>query len=534
MIIEHETQKWRMLYEIARDLYQFDPLHLGRLLQGVLERIGQYTNLRMGSIVTFQNNGDVAEAYTLDTDAMGMSLWEYLFNRGLMGFVHHSQRTIVVHDIVHDSRWPAMPDHVQAPRTGSAIGLPLRLDGEPLGVMLFVYPEVEAFKPEIQNVLEEVADLLSQAASNEQVRRREQRHSEQYQWLFEDAITPVVLTDMNGAIVMVNREASRFLGYESEKLVGMSMRDIHPKRSSERASAESVTFSSLKTNHLSAFETTMVHANGDDLPVRIKIRKRHFRGQPVIEYVMQDIGSEVELIKLRSDLTAMVFHDLRAPLQNFKFSLATLKRFMPEDNPAIQQAFATAESNAVQLNRMISSLLDIQRLEGGDTIIHPKIVPVSRVVQSAVQQTRALVDASGLKLKLDVVDDLPILNVDPDMVRRVLTNLIENATKYATDGGAITIRLRTEGQMVRLVIADDGQGIPEEMLEQVFDKFSRVKYKNAPHGVGLGLAFCKLAVEAHGGRIWVESKLGEGAAFNFTLPIYQPQEKSQTARASGD
>lgn len=532
MIIENDSQRWRTLYEIARDLYQYDPLHLGRLLQGVLERIGQHTALRMGSIVTFHPNGDVAEAYTLDMDAMGSGLWEYLFNRGIMGFVHHSQRTIVVNDIVHDSRWPQTPEHIAAPKSGSAIGIPLRLDGQPLGVMLFVYPQVDAFPRPIQQMLEEVADLVSQAASNERVRRREQDHSEQYQWLFEDAITPVLLTDTKGQIVVANREATRFLGYTAEELTAFNIRDIHQRKKSTSDTSPTVT--SLKTNMLSAFETTMRHANGEHIPVRLKMRKRSFKRKPVIEYVMLDIRTEVELVRLRNDLTAMVFHDLRAPLQNFKFSLATLKRLMSHDDPNVQQAFAIAESNIVQLNRMVSTLLDIQRLEGGDTIIHPKIVPISRIVQSAVQQTQALVQEASLSLKLDVANSLPILHVDPDMVRRVLTNLIENATKYARDGGQITLRLREDVGRVRVTVADDGQGIPPDMLEQVFEKFSRVKYDNAPHGVGLGLAFCKLAVEAHGGRVWVESELGKGAAFNFTLPIYVSDENDRQIRTSGD
>ena len=82
MIVENETQRWRVLYEIARDLYQYDPLHLGRLLQGVLEKIGQHTSLRMGCIITFHEDGEVNEAYTLDLDAFGAGLWEHLFDRG--------------------------------------------------------------------------------------------------------------------------------------------------------------------------------------------------------------------------------------------------------------------------------------------------------------------------------------------------------------------------------------------------------------------------------------------------------------------
>ena len=348
MIVENEQQRWHVLYEIARDLYQYDPLHLGRLLQGVLEHIGQHTSLRMGCIITFREDDTVGEAYTLDLDAFGPGLWEHLFRRGLMGFVHHSQRTIVIRNITTDPRWSQPPKDIAAPREGSAIGIPLAIDDHPLGVMLFVHNQIDAFTEESQLLLEEVAVLVARAASNERTRREEQDNSERYQWLFEDAITPVLITDMRGKIVSANREACRFLKYTKPQIEAMNIRDVHRSRATTPRSKDRRTSQSIKTNLLSAYETAMVNSEGTEIPVRLKLRKRHFKGNPVIEYVMQDVSSEVELAQLRTDLTAMVFHDLRAPLSNVKFSLAMLKRYL-KDDPNAQKAFITAESSTVQL-----------------------------------------------------------------------------------------------------------------------------------------------------------------------------------------
>ncbi len=275
----------------------------------------------------------------------------------------------------------------------------------------------------------------------------------------------------------------------------------------------------------------MKAADGEELPVRLKVRKRTFRDEPVIEYVMQDIRSEVALDNLRQDLTAMIFHDLRAPLQNIKFSLAALKRAVPADSNLGQKSFMAAESSVVQLNRMIASLLDVQRLEGGNRIINTRIIRPDRVVRSALDQTSAIVENANLSMKLDLSNDLPEAEMDPDMIRRVLTNLVENATKYGTDGGQITVRVYKEINTVRFIIADDGPGIPPEMRDRIFDKFSRVKYNDGPNGVGLGLAFCKLAVEAHGGKIWVESELGKGAEFHFTLPAFVSDGQARPSSA---
>lgn len=120
------------------------------------------------------------------------------------------------------------------------------------------------------------------------------------------------------------------------------------------------------------------------------------------------------------------------------------------------------------------------------------------------------------------------------MITRVVINLTENGIKYTPKGGQVWLSAKQVDNMVEISVRDTGPGIPEEMRVRVFDKFSRVKYKNAPKGIGLGLAFCRLAVEAHGGRIWVESDGKNGSNFKFTLPIETPREtqKQETPEES--
>ncbi|MEO1439915.1 MAG: ATP-binding protein, partial [Chloroflexota bacterium] len=484
MILENDSQRWRTLYEISRYLHQQDPSLSENLLQGVLERIGMHTNLRSGCIVTFGPDDDVEEALTLDMDAMGASLWEHLYNRGLIGFVHHSARTILIRNINHDTRWPTPPADIQAPQEGSAIGIPLRAADNALGVMLFVHPQIDGFDARVTAMLEEIAMIVAQTLNNVRNHRTERDSNEHFQWLFDDLITPVVLTDRSGRIVKANREAGRFLGYHMDALVGRSVKDIHLSRK-RRPDSEKDT--SLKTNHLSAFRTHMRSASGEEIPVRLKVRKRWFKDESVIEYVMQDARPEVELNQLRHDLTAMVFHDLRAPIQNIKFSLAALRRFVPESDQA-DNALVSAESSVTQLSRMVASLLDIQRLEGSNTILNHKKVQLAKIVKDAHAQTMAIVAAADLQYMVEIEDDVPSVVVDEDMIRRVITNLVENASKYASDGGTVTLRAYKDINEIHLVVADDGPGIPEEMRERIFDKFSQLNRDTSTGGVGLGLA----------------------------------------------
>jgi signal transduction histidine kinase len=116
-------------------------------------------------------------------------------------------------------------------------------------------------------------------------------------------------------------------------------------------------------------------------------------------------------------------------------------------------------------------------------------------------------------------DSLPLVDMDSEMIRRVLINMLENAIKYSRSEGNIAVALDRSENSLRVGVSDNGPGIPKEDQKRIFEKFARMQRKGRPKGLGLGLAFCRLAVEAHGGRIWVESETGQGSTFYFKLPI---------------
>jgi signal transduction histidine kinase len=178
-----------------------------------------------------------------------------------------------------------------------------------------------------------------------------------------------------------------------------------------------------------------------------------------------------------------------------------------------------AQRSSQQITRMVRSLLDIERLEQGRTMLNVNSTTLDSLLGEAVEMVRPTAEEAGQKLKLEIDSNLPAIQIDTDMIQRVVTNLIENAVKHTPTNGSIIVsaRLLTDG--IRISVADTGPGVPRHFKDEIFDKFFRIKYSNAPNGVGLGLAFCRLAVEAHGGRIWVESEPGSGAVFAFTLPV---------------
>jgi signal transduction histidine kinase len=167
----------------------------------------------------------------------------------------------------------------------------------------------------------------------------------------------------------------------------------------------------------------------------------------------------------------------------------------------------------------VDSLLDLRRLEAGELGLQRLPVAVEALLMEAVEQVQPMVASKHLHLRTVVALDLPPAAADADLLRRVVVNLLDNAIKYTPQGGSITLGAKRSGSTLTVSVRDTGPGVPEGEHERIFNKFTRVQREAAPKGLGLGLAFCKLAIEAHGGRIWVDSERGGGATFFFTLPL---------------
>ncbi len=235
---------------------------------------------------------------------------------------------------------------------------------------------------------------------------------------------------------------------------------------------------------------------------------------------MRDITERKYLDSLREDLTSMIYHDLRSPLANIISSLDMLSTmFPPEEGEMAQSVLVIARRSSARIQRLISSLLDVNRLESGQPIGERQSISLSVIVEDAFDAIQPMAENRRQSLVSALPARLPHVYVDTDMIRRVVINLLENASKYTPQEGKIELGARLEGDWMQMWIQDNGPGIPFADRERIFDKFARLKAKDAPGGLGVGLAFCRLAVEGHGGRIWVESSPGQGSRFAFTLPV---------------
>lgn len=255
---------------------------------------------------------------------------------------------------------------------------------------------------------------------------------------------------------------------------------------------------------------------------------------------------------MRDSLTAMLVHDLRTPLTTMLGSLEMLQDdSMGPMEPELQkEIIGMSAQGGHRLLNLINELLDISKMEAGEMKLRLETVRVDLVVSEAIKQVAALNMGDRAKVQTQIAPDLPLIQADQEIVTRVLINLIGNALKFTPREGTVTVGVRLanpkkekmrdgivitremplgeEDDVMLFFVQDTGEGIPEEDIGKIFDKFGQVESRKAGRkmSTGLGLTFCRLATEAHGGRIWVESELGKGSTFLFTVPLREAPAQS--------
>ncbi len=221
----------------------------------------------------------------------------------------------------------------------------------------------------------------------------------------------------------------------------------------------------------------------------------------------------------RDEMLSIVAHDLRNPLNTIIMAADLVMELPPSaDVSAGRRSLDMIRRAADRMNRLIQDLLDVKRIEGGRLAVEPRPQSVTTVVNEAVEMLRPLASGSSLTLRADAPADLPRAQLDPARIHQVLSNLVGNAIKFTPAGGSITVRAEPWAGELRVTVIDTGPGIAPELLPHLFGRYWQANRRDH-RGIGLGLAIAKGIVEAHNGRIWVESAVGQGSHFHFTLPL---------------
>jgi signal transduction histidine kinase len=225
-----------------------------------------------------------------------------------------------------------------------------------------------------------------------------------------------------------------------------------------------------------------------------------------------------QALRARDEVLGFVAHDMRNPLSAIVMQAEFLKLSRGEQEPGFRDAALSIHRSAEQVSRLIQDLLDVTRVEAGHVLVERSRVPVSQLISDAVEAQESIAAAASVDLRLEVARDVPDVWADRDRLLQVFGNLVGNALKFTPPGGHIRVGAAALNEdEVQFWVADTGAGIAAEDLPHVFDRFWQA-HKGERRGTGLGLTIVKGIMEAHAGRIWVESALGMGTTFFFALP----------------
>ncbi len=343
-----------------------------------------------------------------------------------------------------------------------------------------------------------------------------------FRHVFAEGFDPILLTDHLGRVLDGNRQALNYFGIDRRAFPQINIRDLHHP-DEPLPDVNKLTGPGSMSFHSRVVAERAIDGRRRQMTLNVEVRARRLTPgrEGTWQWIYHDVSSRVELQQMRDDLIAMLLHDLQSPLGNVisTIELLRMRAESTEPDETLLSLLDIAARSSGQLQRLIASLMDINRLEDGQPVGQRTTVALADLVREAYEIEEPSFARRGVVLQTYLPDDLPPLHVEPNMISRVLLNLFDNALKYSADGETVTVQAHAIGDgMLHVAVADRGAGIPREFREVIFDKFQRIKSETSK-GLGLGLAFCRLAVEAHGGRIWVDDTPGGGARFNLTLPM---------------
>ena len=440
--------------------------------------------------------------------------------KGLAGRVAREGRGIVIARVKEDNRFTDVDRFTGIEASAIAIA-PIQSQGKVIGVLEAINPVARSFDPDALTVMMGIGGLAGATIANAQLFERLQSAHQRYRELFQESVDPIFITDLEGKITEANREALSLSGFKTEELQNMSIDQLHQINWNKVG----MDFENLRENDGCIYESVLHKANSEKVPIEVRSRRVEFEDADSIQWTVRNISERKELDALREDLTSMIYHDLRSPLSNIVSSLQILGGML-DNSEATRSILNVAVHSTDRIQRLVNSLLDIYRLESGQPIEQLTVTNPEELINNAVNDVSPSSTGRKQTIHIKTTEKLPDIRVDADMLRRVLINLLDNAIKFSKAGTDIEIGARKDRGSIQFWVEDNGPGIPSSEQKHIFEKFAKLKVRSEhrPSGLGIGLAFCRIAVQAHGGTIWVESEEGKGSKFIFTLPMKDAKE----------
>jgi PAS domain S-box-containing protein len=543
--LRREQDQFEALYTITGEISP--SLDLDQVMDRILRVVSKAIGASNGSIMLFDQEKNVLVIRaTLDGDRPLPPEGEptsYGPGEGLPGWVYQHRQALRIDNVTQDPHW-AMPRGKGA-QTRSLIVAPLIVDMEAHGVMTVFDEQVGRFTEQDLRLVNAAAGQVARAISNAQLYlcvsqtaqelgralRREQEEASESQAILQSIADGVVVTDAHGRIIRINPAAERILGAERQAVLGQHVRNVFAIFEPEGREQMLRTMKALASNPTAGRQTRQIIRSKlvlerSTVSAHLAPVIDHHQGFMGIVSVFRDITREVQADIAKTEFVSTVSHELRTPLTSIKgYTDLLLSGAMGLLSEGQQQFMSIVRKNADRLTALINDLLDISRIESGRVKLEVHPMRIQDAVWDVVESLRAQIEAKGLALRVEVPDNLPLVQGDRDRLTQVLNNLLSNACRY-TPRGEVAIVVSEMPGVLRVDVSDTGIGIEREDQSRIWDRFFRAAHPVVEEagGTGLGLAIVRMFVEMHSGRIWLDSEPGRGSTFTFILPTIETEE----------
>lgn len=494
-------------------------LRLEIVLETILKEIQEALQVEAVTLSLIDRNEDILEykaaihkSIDLHTSLIGKKI---KVGEGIAGSVAEKCEGEIVTDPESDPRFSKTKQLYSDISIESIIAAPIFIPDRILGVVEAINPDSGHFEADTLQVISGIGSLAGSFIQNAQLYEDLQTAHIRYHDLFENSGDPIIITDLSGNIIETNNQTLTASQYSQEKLHSLSIIDIH-EINWDIVGKE---YTNLREGQSQSYESNLKTSKEVEIPIHVSVFRIQIGDENRLQWILRDISERKKLDQLREDLTSMIFHDLRSPLSNVISSLDIIQASLPgADDPEIQSLFDIANRSTLRIQRLTKSLLDINRLESGREVTNQELINPEDLIQNARQALITQANAKKHSVSISLARKIPQISADRDMLERVLINLFQNAVKFTPTNGKIEFGVKKDGKDTLFWVMDSGPGVDPDYIDHIFDKYTRIHPDERIKGLGLGLAFCRLAVEGHGGRIWVENIPRGGAKFSFTIP----------------
>jgi two-component system phosphate regulon sensor histidine kinase PhoR len=461
--------------------------------------------------------------------------------QGVSGEVFRENKPIIFYDAVHDERTLKENVALLGIRNGVCVPLIVEkrdeetnrvIESKTIGVLhVFNKRYGNIFIEEDVHLLVRLARNAASIINTAETYRKVVHEKEELVETIESLYAGLVMVNKHGRITQMNASARQIFGLTPDDLAGGKSFDAVIKDEK----VQHILRQALEEETGVAQEITLPEPENPDQQHIFQVQSalvRNDTGDIIgTAAIFNDITEMRNVDKMKTAFVSTVSHELRTPLTSIKGFISTLLQDTEGfyDNDTRHEFYSIIDTECDRLTRLITDLLNVSRIESGRSLqLNLKMVNLHELAEKVVRAQKSYTTKHTLSIDLDPA--IPIIEADEDKIDQILTNLVNNAIKYSPKGGNVTVSGKMmSDELVQLAVSDEGMGIPKEQIGKMFQRFHRIDNRDTREigGTGIGLFLVKNLVETHHGKIWIESEVGKGTSFFFSLPAKQPEEEGE-------